>query len=432
MFNKKNKQTQHINKIRTHLGSSTFANAFTHTLDRDQTNFPAPRVVAVDPMMTHRLLFVSLALWSNTTQTNALKHIATAGQPIGSDTRNPNESGWALALGATEPTQPNLASVCEHSVVQRIRGFRPTKIEDKSALKSEFGDLLWALAIDGKDAPQGPNIFGYNRCGFALFLAVYPYALGEAGNTDLSLAVLEDLVARIQYIRHKDGYRAVGGKFQTIPTHDHMPECFHVLSCDARSRVIATVPAEIVDIRHTGYPHEGRYSKDFVKNCTIDFVTPRNDRSFNIRDTLDRLITNYTRTLKNIPSNDLDGKIMTLARLLKSFAWLHPFPDGNGRLRTIILQRELRRLGLGHAAFMYNNNRDVYFIDDEMYVAKIKEGIRMADIGLQTKANPWQDTANRKAHRRHFPTPFVAPGECIEKISWAFPEADAWSAPSEA
>jgi len=300
----------------------------------------------------------------------------------------------------------------------------------RKSLEDEFGGLMWALAIDGKDAKLGPH--AYDHCGFRLFLAQYTFALGEAGHNELSTEFILELVHRAGWDRQREyRVRKGDGHFGLIPLNDHIPTCYEVMSCEARADVLATIPAEVLQIYNESNIKAVRHRIGSLFSqgdpCPIWFPTPRVDVAYNISSTLRLLVANYTHSLRKQDSMNSEARILILANFLRSFAWMHPFADGNGRLRTIILQRELRRLGLGRGAFMYNNNRDVYFINDKTYAAKIREGIRMADIGMRTKVNPWLDAANVEKHLSDFPTPFTRPGACVDKIRWAFPEADVWS-----
>jgi len=251
---------------------------------------------------------------------------------------------------------------------------------------SEFGDIWWALGIDGKDAEKGASAYGRD---FKEFMSLYPIALGSAADDELSMDIIRKLQEQSEDRNHR-GYRCGkhGGLMQ--PLGDHGPACFRTLDCKSKVAATRSIPREIIDIT----PGD---------DCSVDFALPKKAQNCDIELHLTHAVTKYTNTIRDISAEESDKRLMVLAKFLRSFAWMHPFPDGNGRFRTLLLQREVRRLGLGHGAFMYNNNRDIFFIDDETYAAKIKEGIRMADIGMKTKKNPWLDPANVKKHFHDFP-----------------------------
>jgi hypothetical protein len=261
----------------------------------------------------------------------------------------------------------------------------------ETALESEFGESWWALAVDGKDAEAGRSAFG----DFEPILKVYPVALGDdAGRADITMKFLSEY--------GRTDFRICDGR--ESPMRNFGEQCFRALNCSERIAAVATVPAQVLDVSRGG-------------ECSVEYALPRDNCNVIVSELLEQLVANYTRTMQNIPPEQKDRRLMVLAQFLKSFAWVHPYPDGNGRTRTLILQHELRRLGLGRGAFMYNNNRDIYFIDDMTYVSKIKEGIRMAELGRKTKVNPWLDAANVEAHLRKFP-PLFKKGACHEGGGW--------------
>merc|ERR1712217_435339 len=118
---------------------------------------------------------------------------------------------------------------------------------------------------------------------------------------------------------------------------------------------------------------------------------------------LTQILDDYNRKMKSTPRNFTQQRIAVIAEWLRQFAWLHPLQDGNGRVRTLLLQRELRYRGVAPGAFMFNNNRDIYFISPETYAAKIQEGSSMALLALKIHSNPWLNKSNVDAHFEHFP-----------------------------
>merc|ERR1719345_266878 len=64
-----------------------------------------------------------------------------------------------------------------------------------------------------------------------------------------------------------------------------------------------------------------------------------------VEEHLVALIAQYN---KKVTKRDTDqGKIRALSNFLRNWAWLHPWSGGNGRIRNLVLQREIRQLGLG-------------------------------------------------------------------------------------
>merc|ERR1719161_2134735 len=103
-------------------------------------------------------------------------------------------------------------------------------------------------------------------------------------------------------------------------------------------------------------------------------------------------------------------KLDRLASFLKDYAFLHPWGNGNGRFRALMLNHEIRRLGLGCGSFMYNNNKDLYYITKKMYVEKIKEGIAAYNTAIATGKSPWTDEDVVEKHKARFNPNITMPG----------------------
>lgn len=257
---------------------------------------------------------------------------------------------------------------------------------------SEFENLEWALLIDGKDAQKGCNAYGH---GFWPAFDALDLALQRFGNLELNLTLVEQLMCCGTYRGDK-----------VVPLADFAPDCFRSMSCKTKKDIFADVLPELIHITSS-------------ENCPAEIALPAHPTAKNtLRDILD----NYNVDMRKAMENSFDswqeiveGKILILTRFLRNLAWLHPLKNGNGRLRTILLQHEVRRCGLGRGAAMFNNNRDVFFINSSTYAAKIKEGIHMADKMFAEKQNPWLNKTNVEAHIRMFPTPSST---CHEGGGW--------------
>jgi len=259
----------------------------------------------------------------------------------------------------------------------------------------EFGELAWGLLIDGKDASGGSQAFGSS---FQQPLDSLNFVLEQTVDDDLTIELILDIQRHCCskfVLRGGHG----GGK---SPLSDFGPGCFKSMGCQARQDAIATIPPSMISITIAHY-------------CPLLYAVPKvMHHNSEIVGDLTSILNTYHEASRSAPRQDKPQQTLILARFLKKFAWLHPFTDGNGRLRTLIAQREIRHRGLGRGAFMYNNNRDVFFISDEMYAAKIDEGIQMADLARETHQNPWTDEAHVKAHFDKFPSS----GHCHDGGGW--------------
>jgi len=97
-----------------------------------------------------------------------------------------------------------------------------------------------------------------------------------------------------------------------------------------------------------------------------------------------------------------EEQIRAIGFLMHNLGFAHPLRDHNGRVRLLLLQHELRRLGLGCGAMLYNNNRDMCFNTPTETKEKIKEGMLMYKEWQETGENPWTDPANRQKHLTTF------------------------------
>lgn len=247
----------------------------------------------------------------------------------------------------------------------------------------------WPLVIDGKDASKGPN--AYSDHGFDSVYDALPYVLADKRSP--TLQVLLDI---------HDRCCPYSFRSNAIPMGDFMPQCFQSMDCAARNAAIAGVPEELLVIKWDAAT--GR--------CPIDIHLRSFANTTQVRNELEILTERYEHSLKSLSPRDamaVQGPLphdhpvlQVLSTFIRSIAWLHAFGDYNGRFRTLVLQHEIRRLGLGPGAFLYNNNRDIFFESSATYSAKIVEGVELAKKHWDSGVNPWLDTAVVKAHLTRF------------------------------
>lgn len=270
--------------------------------------------------------------------------------------------------------------------------FQVKNEEPISSRGDEYGELAWGLVIDGHDADKGPHAYH----GFTDALGSLNFVLEQAGDDDLTMELILDIHRHCCSMFHFRDH-------DQIPLSDWGPGCFKSMGCQARLDATETIPPSLVSI------------KIEPGGCPVLYALPKvMHNESEIMGGLQMILNTYNEASRLAPPQDKPQQTLILARFLKQLAWLHPFRDGNARLRTLIAQREIRHRGVGRGAFMYNNNRDVYFISDETYAAKIDEGIQMADLARETHQNPWTDHAHVKAHLDKFPSP----GNCHEGGGW--------------
>lgn len=249
-----------------------------------------------------------------------------------------------------------------------------------------FGNLTYALFIDGNDAESGEEAYGK---GFSEnMLRAYEYMLSIA-DAELTLERVVKLhaVGSPKYAEY--GYRRPDMSANVM---DEL-RCLDTVDIEFKKKLIEDLPSEII---------RGPINQsDGTVIWSLGTIRMEENHDFHMKPQLRKVIKKYKADL--LSAQNVDGKLAALARFLRSLAWLHPFANGNGRLRNILLQHELVRLGLGDGAMMFNNNGDIYFTPTATYVGKIKEGIAAAESAKQTNTHPWYDKHRRKKHKKNFP-----------------------------
>jgi len=186
-------------------------------------------------------------------------------------------------------------------------------------------------------------------------------------------------------------------------------ECYHKMGCEATRDAVFDINSDLL-----GTTSETQGKSKCVQSAWIRKKSPEE-----VKETLGRILQNYNEALQRLDltpraGNLSEQRLDILGTFLRQLAWLHPWLNGNGRTRTLLLQRELRCLGIAPGAMMYNNNRDIFFIDNVTYVSKIREGIRMASIAIHGNltVNPWTDKERVSMHLQEFPPP--GNGKCFK------------------
>jgi hypothetical protein len=119
----------------------------------------------------------------------------------------------------------------------------------------------------------------------------------------------------------------------------------------------------------------------------------------------------YYREISNFREDAHHDRLQALAQLAWNYAWLHPFCDGNGRIRTLILQRELCRLGY-HPAIHFDNNFELFYQTPDMLRKQLVEAMFLYEDADVFGCIPWTP-ARAVSHRDSFGAQTVGmPEDC--------------------
>lgn len=115
---------------------------------------------------------------------------------------------------------------------------------------------------------------------------------------------------------------------------------------------------------------------------------------------LQRYLDDFNEKIAQVQPDDHVARIKALALLKWRIAWLHPFFDGNGRTRELVVQRELCRLGY-HPVVSFDNNGELFYQTLQMVEDQLVEAFFLWEDAYALHCIPWTpDLA--KQHREKF------------------------------
>lgn len=243
-------------------------------------------------------------------------------------------------------------------------------------------DLFWGIYIDGKDAPKGSEAYSWDKD-----FSVLPMNAVKFLHANVSVGEYSDLTPEAIAEVHSSCCKMFAKRGSSEVMMGHTLDCIDkIQSCEQRMMGSTNIQEGL--IKFAGKPDETGCYKDYTRqNPPVD-------------KTLAKMLEKYNAEVHQASTDD--QKIDLLANFMRNFAWLHGWIGGNGRIRNFVLQREIRRLGLGCGAMMFNNNRDIFYENNERYAGKIREGIAMYKESVLLKQNAWQVQENRDRHATNF------------------------------
>jgi len=263
--------------------------------------------------------------------------------------------------------------------------------------------LFWGMILDGKDHSQGKS--AYNWHDFKNAYKSLAFMMKEKPDEPLSYDLL--MKARKICCNPEKQSTAFDWAAERPSAYEGaMFRGYACLECDHLKTIIDETPKAYM---HVKKGTTNSFAKTQPKSCDdIESVRLRPKSIEKTQKLFKELIHEYNQDIKTKVTDE--EKLARLATYLKEFAFLHPWGNGNGRFRTMMMNREVRRLGLGCGAMMYNNNKDLYYLKKETYVEKLQEGIAMYHSAVKTGTSPWVDEAVVAAHKERFAPEKVMPG----------------------
>jgi len=261
--------------------------------------------------------------------------------------------------------------------------------------------LFWGMLLDGKDHVKGKDAYDWH--GFDEAYKALKFLLTEKPEEPLEFEHL--MKARHICCDHAAGANFGWAGMKPVMYEGPVFRSYTCVECEHMKALIADVPAEFFKIGKGANKNLAR-SPSGCKDYASVFLRPKSVSETQTK--FKELISAYNSDVEKL-TNKKD-KLVRLAYYLKDFAFLHPWGNGNGRFRTMQLNHEVRRLGLGCGTLMYNNNKDLYYITKKTYIEKIEEGIAMYDKAMATGKSPWLDADLVARHKARFSPNITMPG----------------------
>jgi hypothetical protein len=124
---------------------------------------------------------------------------------------------------------------------------------------------------------------------------------------------------------------------------------------------------------------------------------------------LQRYLSEYYAKVSKKPS--ADATLDALVELAMRYARLHIFCDGNGRMRNLLLTRELVRAGF-HPALMFDYNREMFHLSRELFKEELLEGLYMWEDAVRHRCVPWTTGAVQEHRQKTGPARVGLPDVC--------------------
>jgi hypothetical protein len=288
---------------------------------------------------------------------------------------------------------------------QGIRMHQATGAPNCPSISDHENVLFWGMILDGKDHVKGKHVYDWH--GFGKAYEGLDFLMNNKPDELLEFDHLME--ARHICCDHAEG-GSKGKAYSWAGTDANAYEgpvfrSYTCAECDHMKALLEDVPLDLFKISKGSNPNINRSPKA-CKDYSKVLLRPKSVGETKTR--FKAIIAEYNADIVKLTKDE--DKLNRLASFLKDYAFLHPWGNGNGRFRALMLNHEIRRLGLGCGSFMYNNNKDLYYITKKMYVEKIKEGIAAYNTAVATGKSPWTDEDVVTKHKERFNPNITMPG----------------------
>jgi hypothetical protein len=258
--------------------------------------------------------------------------------------------------------------------------------------------LFWGMILDGKDHSKGKEAYDWH--GFKDAYKALQFMLATKPDEPLEWTHL----MKVRNVVVPKNGKNFGWARSAQDLEGPVFRSYTCLECEHMKTLIADVPQEFWKIKMG--THQKKSADGSCPDYASVFLKPKSVST--TQQTFQKLIEEYNADMEKL--TDRSEKLDRLTSFLKDYAFLHPWGNGNGRFRALMLNHEVRRLGLGCGAMMYNNNKDLYYITKKVYRQKIDEGIAMYDKAMASGTSPWVDENVVAEHKKRFDPDVVMPG----------------------
>eukprot|EP00746_Dinoflagellata_sp_MGD_P010239 gnl/MRDRNA2_/MRDRNA2_121070_c0_seq1.p1 gnl/MRDRNA2_/MRDRNA2_121070_c0~~gnl/MRDRNA2_/MRDRNA2_121070_c0_seq1.p1 ORF type:complete len:334 (+),score=64.61 gnl/MRDRNA2_/MRDRNA2_121070_c0_seq1:147-1148(+) len=260
--------------------------------------------------------------------------------------------------------------------------------------------FYFGVLVDGKDAKQGPHVYDWDNCFFPKTFSALQWLYSSEKTQEWSGPLTMDIIMQLHgRCCKKWNFEKEGSTHHAA--RDVHPKCSNMMSCEERVALLDGMWKEL-------YQHNG------TKRCPKDLILLPKHR-VNKQHLVKKLVKEYNQAIEDAQTED--QKLTALARLSRTWMWIHPMSSGNGRLHSLILQREVRRLGLGCGLMMFNQNKDAFVNTQDMMKGMLKEGLTMFAKSARSGRNEWLDESNFARHFESHKLP-KSLKKCEEKKSF--------------